>query len=100
MSSIQSIIIRPERRAQPLRIDHAEITNAGISGDHYKKEGGTRQVTLIAKKDLAEVAATTGFQGDAHMASRRNILVDAFPHEDLKGKIVGLGTDVILEITG
>lgn len=100
MSSIQSIIIRPERRAQPLRIEHAEITNSGITGDHYRKESGARQVTLIAKKDLAEVAANVGFQGDAHFASRLNILVDVFPEENLKGKIVGLGDDVILEITG
>ena len=100
MSSIQSIIVRPERRAIPVRICHAEITNVGIKGDHYAKEGGSRQVTIIANDALATVAATVGFQGDAHLACRRNILVDSLPDEDLKGKFIRLGNDVVLEITG
>ncbi|HUR31138.1 MAG TPA: MOSC domain-containing protein [Saprospiraceae bacterium] len=100
MASIQSIIIRPERKATPLRVEKVEITNLGIRGDHYAKEEGARQVTLIACDDLAEVAAIVGFQGDAHLASRRNIMLDSLPEENLKGKIVGLGDDVILEITG
>lgn len=100
MYSIQSIIIRPGRREIPLRVNDAEITNEGIKGDHYVKEDGKRQVTLIAADDLATVAATVGFQGDAHLASRRNIMINSLPDEDLKGKFVGLGDDVILEITG
>jgi len=100
MTFIQSIIIRPERKAPPVRVEKADITNLGIRGDHYAKEDGSRQVTLIAGDDLAEVAAVVGFQGDAHLASRRNILVNSLPEENLKGKIVGLGDEVILEITG
>ena len=100
MSSVQSIIVRPGRRVTPVRVSHVEITNVGIKGDHYAKEGGSRQVTLIANDDLATVAAAVGFQGDAHLACRRNILVDSLPGEDLKGKIVRLGNDVVLEITG
>ena len=100
MASVQSIIIRPERKAPPVRVEHAEITNLGIKGDHYAKEDGMRQVTLIASDDLAEVAATVGFQGDAHIASRRNIMVDSLPDENLKGKIIGIGDHVLLEITG
>lgn len=100
MPSIQSIIIRPERGETPLRVSDAKITNEGIKGDHYAKEDGKRQVTLIASDDLNEVAAAVGFQGDVHLASRRNIMVDSLPDEDLKGKFVGLGDDVILEITG
>ena len=100
MPSIQSIIIRPERKALPVRVTHAEITGSGIRGDHYSKEEGLRQVTLIAHDDLATVAATVGFQGDVHLACRRNILLDTFPAVDLKGKIVGLGDEVLLEITG
>jgi len=49
---------------------------------------------------LAEMAATIDFHGDVHMACRRNIMIDTLPHEDLKGKHVVLGEDVILEITG
>jgi MOSC domain-containing protein YiiM len=45
------------------------------------------------------VAASVGFQGDAHIASRRNICVDTLPDGDLVGKKVSLGDDVLLEIT-
>lgn len=100
MSTVQSIIIRPARKANPIRINKAVITSAGIRGDHYAKENGLRQVTLVAKDDLAKVAATVGFQGDVHFASRRNIMVESLPHENLKGKIVRVGKDVLLEITG
>lgn len=100
MSSIQSIIIRPERKSIPLHVNDAEITSVGIAGDHYAKEDGLRQVTLIAADGLAKVAAAVGFQGDAHLACRRNIMIDALPDEDLKGKQVALGDEVILEITG
>ncbi len=100
MSFIQSIIIRPERRETPLRVNEAEITNEVIKGDHYAKEDGKRQVTLIGSNDLAMAAETVGFQGDPHLAIRRNIMVDSLPDEDLKVKIIGLGDAVILEITG
>ena len=76
------------------------ITTTGIEGDHYNKENGSRQVTLIAKDDLAEVSAVIGFQGDAHAASRRNIMIGSFPDVNMKGKFVGVGKHVLLEITG
>lgn len=100
MASIQSIIIRPERRATPIRISEAQINAKGIEGDHYAKAEGTRQVTIIAADQLAEMSAVIGFHGDAHLACRRNILIDTLPEEDLKGKRIALGNDVILEITG
>src|SRR5688500_3515315 len=98
--SIESIIIRPERKADPLHVKTIRITNKGIEGDHYSKEDGSRQVSLIAADDLAEVAASTGFQGDVHLACRRNIMLTTLPEENLKGKIIQLGEEVILEITG
>ena len=98
--SIESIIIRPERKADPLRVKNVRVTDLGIEGDHYAKENGNRQVTLIAADDLAEVAANTGFQGDAHLACRRNIMLTSLPDENLKGKIIQLGDEVVLEITG
>jgi len=100
MSIIKSIIIRPQKKLPPVHVDVAEITLEGISGDHYAKPEGNRQVTLIADDDVAAVAAAVGFHGDAHLACRRNIMVDTFPEDDLAGKIVGLGDDVVLEITG
>jgi len=100
MPFVQSILIRSERKTSPVRLRDVEITSLGIHGDHYAKENGNRQVTLIAADDLAAVADAVGFQGDVHLASRRNIMIDTLPDEDLKGKIVGVGEKVILEITG
>jgi MOSC domain-containing protein YiiM len=99
MGSIQSIIIRPEKRGEPQRIQQANILSGGIEGDHYFKPEGSRQVTLIAAPDLATVAASVGFQGDAHVACRRNICVDAIPEGNLIGRQVKLGDEVVLEIT-
>ena len=64
MPAIRSIIVRPERRATPVRVSQAEMTNVGIKGDHYAKEGGSRQIMLIANDGLVTVAAAIGFQGD------------------------------------
>jgi MOSC domain-containing protein YiiM len=100
MSSIKSIIIRPERRAIPIRISEAKINTTGIVGDHYAKTDGNRQVTIIAEDQLAEMTGIIGFHGDAHMACRRNIMVESLPKENLKGKYIAFGKDVILEITG
>ena len=88
MASSQSIIIRPELTATPVRVSEAKINASGIQGDHYAKPDGLRQVTLIAGDQLAAMAATIGFLGDAHIACRRNIMIDTLPSEDLKGKKV------------
>ena len=100
MPSIQSIIIRPERKAPAVHVGKADITSHGLQGDHYDKPDGNRQVTLIAKDGLAKVAAAIGFEGDTHLASRRNIMIDSLPEEDFKGRKVQLGDQVVLEITG
>lgn len=99
MGSIQSIIIRSEKRGLPHHVKDVRVTPTGIEGDHYRKPEGHRQVTLIAARDLATVAATVGFQGDTHTACRRNICVDELPDKDLTGAKIALGDEVILEIT-
>lgn len=99
MSFIQSILIRTERKANPVRIQEAQITLHGIEGDHYNKPDGRRQVTIVAAADLAEVAAIVGFQGDSHLACRRNICVDQLPEGDMIGRQLALGKDVVIEVT-
>ncbi len=99
MGAIQSIVIRPEKRGLPKQITTAKIFVGGIEGDHYFKPESGRQVTLVAKDDLATVSVAVGFEGDSHAACRRNICVDALPDGDLVGKRVALGDKVILEIT-
>ncbi|MBP7240252.1 MAG: hypothetical protein KBA14_08500 [Saprospiraceae bacterium] len=98
MGSIQSILIRPERKGVTLRKEVAVIHASGIVGEHELKPDSIRHVTIISADALAEVAATVGFQGDAHAASRRNICVDTLPDEDLVGRKISLGNDVMLEV--
>lgn len=99
MGRIQSIVIRPEKKGPPLRIEAAQIHAEGIEGDHFVQPEKRRAVTLVSAESLDEVAASVGFQGDAHAACRRNICVDSLPTEDMVGKKVSLGKDVLLEIT-
>jgi len=99
MGAIQSIIIRPEKKGEPRHIQEANIIIGGISGDHYNKPEGHRQVTLIAGDALSTVSANVGFQGDAHLACRRNICVDVLPDGDLTGQQIALGQEVVIEIT-
>ncbi len=99
MGKVQSIVIRPEKRGEPLRIEEAQIRTAGIEGDHFVRPETLRAVTLVAADALAEVAAHVGFQGDVHAACRRNICIDSFPEGDLVGRQVAIGDEVLLEIT-
>ena len=99
MGSITSIVIRPEKRGAIQHLLAAHIHANGIEGDHFVRPETKRSVTLVAADDLARVAATVGFQGDAHGACRRNICVDSFPEKNMEGKRIALGDSVILEIT-
>lgn len=99
MGKVESIVIRPEKKGEPKRVESITILKSGIEGDHFVRPETKREVTLVAADALAEVAATVGFQGDPHAACRRNICVDSFPPGDLTGRQVALGDDVLLEIT-
>jgi len=99
MGSITSIVIRPEKKGAIQHLLAAHIHANGIEGDHFVRPETKRSVTLVAADDLARVAATVGFQGDAHGACRRNICVDSFPEKNMEGKRIALGDRVILEIT-
>lgn len=99
MGRIESIVIRPEKKGPTVHLEEAAIHREGIAGDHFVRPETQRAVTLISARDLAEAVATVGFSGDAHAASRRNILVDDFPETDMVGKRIALGDEVILEIT-
>lgn len=99
MGSVKSIVIRPEKKGEPKRVEAVHIRVTGIEGDHFVRPETRREVTLVAADALAEVAAAVGFEGDVHAACRRNICVDSFPEGDMVGKRVALGEDVLLEIT-
>ena len=99
MGTIQSIVIRPEKKGPPQRVESAYIHAQGVEGDHFVRPETRRSVTIVSAEELAEAAASIGFGGDVHSACRRNICVDSFPEKNMKGKRIALGNDVILEIT-
>ncbi len=99
MGIIQSIVIRPKKKESTLSVDEINILKTGIEGDHHFKPMSKRTVTLISSIALAEVAAAVGFQGNAHAASRRNICLDTLPNENMIGKKISLGKEVLLEVT-
>lgn len=99
MPHVESIIIRPVKKGEPVRKQEVNITPLGIEGDHSAKPDGKRPVTLISASALAAAAASIGFEGDVHVACRRNILIDHLPEENMEGKIISIGKEVVLEIT-
>ncbi len=99
MNTIHSILLRPERKATPRLVTEAKIRKTGIEGDHHFKPFSKRTVTLISHKALAEVSAAVGFPGNAHEACRRNICVDSLPEENMIGRKIALGDQVLLEVT-
>lgn len=99
MGIIQSILIRPEKKGPVAHLTAAHIHAHGIEGNHPVRPESKRAVTLIAADQLAEAAASIGFQGDAHGASRRNICVDSWPGSIQVGQQIALGEEVIVEVT-
>ncbi len=99
MGIVQSIIIRPKKKEAPLPVVEANVLKTGIHGDHHFKPFSKRTVTIISSESLVEVAATVGFKGNPHIACRRNICVDTLPNENMIGKKISIGNDVLLEVT-
>jgi MOSC domain-containing protein YiiM len=99
MGVIQSLIIRPKRKEVPVAKSEINILKTGIEGDHHFKPVSKRTVTLISSDALDEVAAAVGFKGDAHLACRRNICLENLPKENMIGRKIAIGNDVLLEVT-
>ena len=90
--------IRPERRApvQPVESVYADITT-GLDGDHDTKSH--RQVTVISKEALEDVARTLGRDTVDPRATRRNLLISGIDLNLQEGAQIQVG-EVLLEVTG
>lgn len=99
---IEWIGLRPKRREALTEVDEAQISlEEGFIEDHYSKQKGKRQITLIQAEHLQAVA---GMLQQAVPISpfltRRNIVVAGINLNALKNQQFSIGSTVILEGTG
>lgn len=88
--------VRPERLAEPIALDAAELTMAGLSGDHAR--AGKRALTLIQAEHLPVIAALCGHQIIAPELLRRNLVISGINLTALRHGVVGIG-DAHIQIT-
>ena len=88
--------LRPERRAEMVSVERAELSASGLVGDHGRP--GKRAVTLIQAEHLGVIAGLAGREVTPELL-RRNIVVSGINLLALKGAVVALG-DARIEISG
>lgn len=93
--------LRTARRGPVREVEAATLSpEAGLVGDRYGgREGGKRQVTLIAREDLAALASFLGRDEVSPILLRRNLLTEGVNLLALKQRRVAIG-EAVLEITG
>ena len=95
---IDWIGVRPERRADMVSLNHVDISENGLTGDHRTKPG-KRAVTLIQAEHLPAIAAMIGQNQIDPAQLRRNLVVSGINLLALKDREFQIG-DVILQGTG
>ncbi len=82
--------LRPERRVGVVAVGAAEVTAAGIEGDHGR--AGPRAVTLIEGEHLPVIGAFLGRGAVDPALLRRNIVVEGINLGALKDRPLAIGT--------
>ena len=92
--------VRPERRLAMCPVDEAILDpHVGMEGDHYSRDAGIRQVTLIQAESLAAIASHLGVETLAPEVLRRNLVTRGINLLALKDRKFRIG-DAVLEMTG
>ena len=92
--------VRPERRLAMCPVDEAILDpHVGLEGDHYGRDSGKRQVTLIQAEGLAAIASHLGVETLAPEVLRRNLVTRGINLLALKDRKFRVG-DAVLEMTG
>lgn len=92
--------VRPERRLAMCPVDEAILDpHVGMEGDHYSRDAGIRQVTLIQAESLAAIASHLGVETLAPVLLRRNLVTRGINLLALKDRKFRIG-DAVLEMTG
>lgn len=94
---ITAILLRPARRAEVAEAEGADLTEAGLLGDHAR--AGPRALTLIQAEHLPVISALAGREA-APALLRRNIVVSGINLAALRGGRLRLGLAAEVEITG
>jgi MOSC domain-containing protein YiiM len=98
--SVEWLGIRSARKLPLTPVEQVKATtDRGLEGDHYSKNSGKRQVTLIQAEHLYAVASMLGIDTIQPETVRRNIVVRGINLLALKDKHFKLG-DVTLAFTG
>ncbi|OTP75651.1 MOSC domain-containing protein [Caballeronia sordidicola] len=71
----------------------------GLEGDHYSRDSGERQVTLVQAESLAAIASHLGLGTLAPEVLRRNLVTRGINLLALKDRKFRIG-DAVLEMTG
>ena len=96
---VKAIYLRPERGADPVSVESVKaVIGTGLEGDHFKKDGGLRQVTLLSQQAWDEVCQDLGQELDP-ILRRSNILIDGLDFKKTKGRILKIG-HVVISIEG
>ncbi len=89
--------LRPERRGGMREAAEAELTEAGLRGDHARP--GKRALTLIQAEHLPVIAALAGRESAPPELMRRNIVVSGLNLIAFRKAQLSIG-DAVIEITG
>lgn len=100
VGKIEWIGIRPERKVPVQEVESVELSlEKGLLGDHYSKNGGNRQVTLLQAEHLQAMANMLNIESVSPTLTRRNILVSGINLLAFHDREFQIG-DVILKMTG
>lgn len=92
---------RPAKKSPLVNAASATITTEeGILGDHYSRNQGKRQITLIQAEHLQFIGTIMGRAPISPALTRRNLVVSGINLLSLMKQQVKIGEEVILEITG
>lgn len=101
MATLKWIGLRPERKGEMQQVSMAEVNDFGLVGDHYSKEKGDRNVTIIKAESVEEVWQDMQLEGSPDPGKlRRNLLIEGLPDGDFKEVELSIGNEVILIVTG
>ena len=94
---LETILLRPARRAQPAEVQAAGLLEHGLDGD--SASAGKRARTLIQAEHLPVISALAGCEATPERL-RRNLVVSGLNLSALRGARLRIGPEAIVEITG